>query len=325
MSEQPDRRIDVKAVGDVGVVSFLDHKILDEQSIQALGVQLFALVEHENRRKLVLDFANVEYFSSLALFMIIRLQKLVSQAGGRMVCCHIDEQIIEVFEITKLHRFFQICPTLEEGIRCQEGPLTDQILIACPLPGCPGRARTSTALAGKELQLDCPECKARFSLSLPAALPWGETEVRVSDIYVETYPRQKADDPAEYMELRAGPTPTLKVVGRLDLFASAVLERLWRAAPPPRHLVLDFTHSGECTERGVDVLGSLLAGDDGGKAVVLAAGDSPLASCGLPGNVAVAPDAETALRLLGSPPQGAGRPLEVKVTRRVDSRTAPTS
>ena len=38
-------RIDVSDVGDVSVVQFKDRKILDESNIQAMGRELFELVE----------------------------------------------------------------------------------------------------------------------------------------------------------------------------------------------------------------------------------------------------------------------------------------
>ena len=109
MSSQPRRRrLEVEDVGDVTVVSFVDRKILDEQNIQVIGEQLFKLVDDDGRRKLLLNFGNVEYLSSAALGKLITLNKKVQTAGGRLILCNIDPQIYEVFEITKLDKFFNI-------------------------------------------------------------------------------------------------------------------------------------------------------------------------------------------------------------------------
>ena len=109
MSSQPRRRrLEVEDVGDVTVVSFVDRKILDEQNIQVIGEQLFKLVDDDGRRKLLLNFGNVEYLSSAALGKLITLNKKVQSAGGRLILCNIDPQIFEVFEITKLDKFFNI-------------------------------------------------------------------------------------------------------------------------------------------------------------------------------------------------------------------------
>ena len=109
MSSQPRRRrLEVEDIGDVTVVNFTDKKILDEQNIQIIGEQLFGLVDEEGRRKLLLNFGNVEYLSSAALGKLITLNKKLQQAAGRLVLCNIDPQIHEVFEITKLDKFFKI-------------------------------------------------------------------------------------------------------------------------------------------------------------------------------------------------------------------------
>ena len=91
-----------------GVVNFTDKKILDEQNIQIIGEQLFSLVDELGRRKLILNFSNVEYLSSAALGKFITLNKKVNAASGKLVLCNIDPQIYEVFEITKLNKLFNI-------------------------------------------------------------------------------------------------------------------------------------------------------------------------------------------------------------------------
>jgi len=109
MSSQPRRRrLEVEDIGEVTVVNFTDKKILDEQNIQIIGEQLFSLIDEHGRRKLILNFSNVEYLSSAALGKFITLNKKVNAAGGRLVLCNIDPQIYEVFEITKLNKLFNI-------------------------------------------------------------------------------------------------------------------------------------------------------------------------------------------------------------------------
>ena len=109
MTSQPRRRrLEVEDIGDVTVVNFTDRKILDEQNIQVIGEQLFGLVDQEGKRKLLLNFGNVEYLSSAALGKLITLNKKLQGAGGRLILCNIDPQIYEVFEITKLDKFFNI-------------------------------------------------------------------------------------------------------------------------------------------------------------------------------------------------------------------------
>lgn len=102
------RRIAVTDVGEVTIVRFVDRKILDEANIQELGTELFKLVEQEQRKKLLLNFANVEFLSSAALGKLITLDKKVKANGGQLKLSNIRPEIYEVFAITKLNKLFDI-------------------------------------------------------------------------------------------------------------------------------------------------------------------------------------------------------------------------
>jgi anti-sigma B factor antagonist len=107
-SQPRRRRLEVEESGDVTIVQFIDRKILDEQNIQKIGEDLFSLVEELGRRKILLNFGNVEYLSSAALGKFITLNKKVQAAHGKLILCNIDPNIYEVFEITKLNKLFNI-------------------------------------------------------------------------------------------------------------------------------------------------------------------------------------------------------------------------
>ena len=110
------RRIDVEQIGDVTVARFTDKKILDENNIQVIGNQLFGLVEEEGRKKIVLDFSNVEYLSSAALGKLITMDKKVKAAGGKLRLCSIRPDIYEVFAITKLNKLFTITDDQDQAL-----------------------------------------------------------------------------------------------------------------------------------------------------------------------------------------------------------------
>jgi len=102
------QRLSVQMVADVSIVTFIDRKILDEANIQELGRELFHLVEEEQRKKLLLNFSNVEFLSSAALGKLITLDKKVKKAGGQLKLSNIRPEIYEVFAITRLNRLFDI-------------------------------------------------------------------------------------------------------------------------------------------------------------------------------------------------------------------------
>jgi len=110
------RRISASKVGDVTVVKFVDKKILDEASIQELGAELFSLVEHDNRKSILLNFTDVEFLSSAALGKLITLDRKVKAAKGRLKMSNIRPEIFEVFQITKLNKVFDIRSDEAEAI-----------------------------------------------------------------------------------------------------------------------------------------------------------------------------------------------------------------
>jgi anti-sigma B factor antagonist len=117
MTTQPRRkRLELEDVGEVTVVNFVDKKILDEQNIQIIGEQLFDLVDNQAKKKILLNFGNVEFLSSAALGKLITLNKKVQQAGGKLVMCKIAKEILEVFEITKLDKLFKIYPDEQKAL-----------------------------------------------------------------------------------------------------------------------------------------------------------------------------------------------------------------
>jgi anti-sigma B factor antagonist len=109
MSSQPRRRhLEVETQGDVTLVRFTDRNILNEDTIQTIGEQLFTLVDQGGRRQLVLDFGNVEFLSSAALGKFIILNKKLNALGGKLVFRNVQPQVYEGLEIVGLHEVFKI-------------------------------------------------------------------------------------------------------------------------------------------------------------------------------------------------------------------------
>lgn len=109
------RRISVTDVGEISVVRFSDRKIVDSANIEEMGEELSSLVEKEKRKFILLNFETVEFLSSAALNTLIRLDKKVKAAGGKLIMCGLRSEIMEVFKITRLDRVFQIKKTEAEG------------------------------------------------------------------------------------------------------------------------------------------------------------------------------------------------------------------
>ena len=65
-------------------------------------------MEQHNRKSVLLNFDGVEFLSSAALGKLITFDRKVKAAKGRMKMSNIRPEILEVFQVTKLNRVFDI-------------------------------------------------------------------------------------------------------------------------------------------------------------------------------------------------------------------------
>jgi anti-anti-sigma factor len=110
------RRLEVNESSSISVVRFKDQKIIDPESIQDLGEELFALIDKDERQKIVLNFGNVEFLSSAALGKLITFHKKAKRIGASIVLTNISPEIYQVFKITKLDELFDIRDTEADAL-----------------------------------------------------------------------------------------------------------------------------------------------------------------------------------------------------------------
>ncbi len=102
------KRIEVEMVGDVAVVRFKEKRILDHDTIVITGQQLHALCDDQGQKNVVVNFTGVEYMSSnfLSPEGLGGLKSRISKSSGKLVLCHVDPCIFEVFEITQVNKLY---------------------------------------------------------------------------------------------------------------------------------------------------------------------------------------------------------------------------
>lgn len=110
------RRLNLSEVGDVTIIRFNDHKILDAACISELSDELIDLVDKDNRKRLLLNFENVIFLSSAALNTLIIVEKRLKACKGRMKLCCLRPELREIFEITRLTQLFEITETEAEAL-----------------------------------------------------------------------------------------------------------------------------------------------------------------------------------------------------------------
>jgi anti-sigma B factor antagonist len=286
----------------VTVATFLDSKILDEQNIQAVGEEMFRLVDEGGRLKIILNLVRVEYLSSAFHGKAITLQRKIDRAKGRLAFTHVNPQIYEVYEITKLDKFFRFYGEVSEALDELAGLVENERLLSCPVRGCTGTTRSMALREGQTVYLRCPECDARFQLVLPPLNAEGATEAGVTQVHLGSYEQ-------ESFTLHAGPPYRVEMAGRLDLFAGDALERLWRTIPLPRRVLLDGRRLTEVSPKASVHLAKLLRQDEDTQVVLLLLPDKPDLEQALPEGPTVFTDAKLALQALPDPAVEVYRPI----------------
>ena len=72
-----------------------------------MGEHLIRLVD-SGRRKIYLDFSNVEFLRSPVFGILIALHKKLHAVEGNLTLCNVNSDIYELLERTRLDSFFNI-------------------------------------------------------------------------------------------------------------------------------------------------------------------------------------------------------------------------
>jgi anti-sigma B factor antagonist len=117
MSQGSRSRLHIENVDGVDVVSFSDVKIVTEDQIQEVGDELYALVEDGTKKKILLNFGNVQYCSSTVLGKLVSLKRKVDAAKGKLKFCCIHPDLMVPFKLTGLDKAFEIYGEEEAALK----------------------------------------------------------------------------------------------------------------------------------------------------------------------------------------------------------------
>jgi hypothetical protein len=108
------RRVLVADIGGVAVASFPDlaAALDDPDTVDRIGRELNGLVDHEGRRRIVLDFEGVPLLLN-AQFKgkLVSLHRAVERASGCLHLCNLHSVVRESLRTSRLDGLFRIAPT----------------------------------------------------------------------------------------------------------------------------------------------------------------------------------------------------------------------
>src|SRR4051794_2969316 len=78
------------------VVEIVTASLMDPLELDALGADLYRLVDEQDARRLLLDFGKVQYISSQAIGILAKLHKKTNALkGGLLVLCNLSPRLLE--------------------------------------------------------------------------------------------------------------------------------------------------------------------------------------------------------------------------------------
>jgi anti-sigma B factor antagonist len=103
--------------GAVTVVRLKLRRIVDDDTTRAVFDPIYSLVDDVGRKQLVLNFAVVEYLSSLGLGKLVTLNRKVQAGNGRLALCHLSPPVENSLESASLKPLFSLYATEQEAVQ----------------------------------------------------------------------------------------------------------------------------------------------------------------------------------------------------------------
>ena len=131
------------------IAEFWDCLRLDPAPVRDLRGHLESHLKTQGNPDLVVDLNGVTYAGSAALGGFIVLHRLTSPKGGRVVFCNVDENVLEVFRVSKLMPLFAFASDRPAALALLASPAGPILRVA---PSSPSQPRTGGPLSRKRVR-----------------------------------------------------------------------------------------------------------------------------------------------------------------------------
>ncbi len=112
--------LDVTTQGDVAIAALSSSEITDDDNIEILGRELFALVDEYECPKIVIDLSGVAYITSSVLGKFITLHRKQSRNEGRLVLCNLESGVANTLHTSRLNTYFTTADDIPAAMNCLE-------------------------------------------------------------------------------------------------------------------------------------------------------------------------------------------------------------
>lgn len=106
----------IQGIGDVTIINFTTPSMLDSAEITRMADEMYALVEKQAKRKIILDFSTIKFLASQSIGVMLSLQKKLKAIKGKVVFCGLKPEVKKLFVLTGLEKVFEFYPDEEHAL-----------------------------------------------------------------------------------------------------------------------------------------------------------------------------------------------------------------
>lgn len=112
------KHISISESNGIAVVDFVNSQLMFATDVvDEIGEELHSLISDHGYSKIVLDFRNVQYVSSMMLAKLASLERHVEIARGKLKLCGLGPVLKDTFRIGRFDRLFSVYDNAELALK----------------------------------------------------------------------------------------------------------------------------------------------------------------------------------------------------------------
>jgi anti-sigma B factor antagonist len=112
------KHIKINDINGVAVIDFVDSQLMfATKVVDEIGEELHSVISDHGFSRIVLDFSNVQYVSSMMLAKLAKLERHVAIAHGELKICGLGPILKDTFRIGHFERVFSIYDDADSALK----------------------------------------------------------------------------------------------------------------------------------------------------------------------------------------------------------------
>jgi anti-sigma B factor antagonist len=113
-----DLPLTVQDIEKYTIVEFRTASLMDPLVLERIGDAIYHLIDMEDKRRIILDFEQVEYLSSQAIGIVLTMNKKLSKLPhATLILCGVGPRLMELIKITRLDKVLKIKESQKEALK----------------------------------------------------------------------------------------------------------------------------------------------------------------------------------------------------------------